>query len=188
MNLLFKKQSGSIAIEALASLLLLFIAVYSMWGVSVFIYNQSRISTATQLAAQAGIIVANRDLQMNDIQNSAEGVFMANLCGMIPGQSSGGAQPGELSCLNNSLSSSPEIKKASLKVDVKCSSGINGTPAFSSGNCFSADRSLQKAVEVSTKGSVIAPFSLTNSLGGIESNQPNINDSAAVYSYSQFIK
>jgi Flp pilus assembly protein TadG len=185
MNSILKKRSGSIAIEALASLTLLFIAVYSMWGLSVFIYNQSRISTATQLAAQAGIIVANRDVtNTSGVKTSIQGVFAANLCGMLPGQNNGNQRPAELTCSDNQVMAQPStsIDTASLDTSIECSNSLSQD--FNIQNCTGTDVNSKKAIKVKVGGAVTAPFSLSNSLGGRTDRSPVISDLATVYSYS----
>lgn len=197
MSRLLKKRSGSIAIEALASLMLLFIAVYSMWGLSVFIYNQSRVSTATQLAAQAGIIMINQtNFSSSDsrgLKKSVSNVFTSNICGMLPGQQTNGGPPGDSSCKLGILSSqkdspSPEYayfnnyypgSMAYCASDISNFSSPGGSVSVN--NCNNL--STSKAVRVSVEGRVRAPFSLINSLGGSEENNPVISDVATVYSY-----
>lgn len=48
-------QLGSTSLEALLSIILMLIAFYALWGVSVIIYNQSQITTAAQFASQTAI-------------------------------------------------------------------------------------------------------------------------------------
>jgi hypothetical protein len=52
---MLREDGGSAALEALLSIMIMFVAFYVLWGVTVIIYNQSQITTASQLAAQAAV-------------------------------------------------------------------------------------------------------------------------------------
>lgn len=55
-----RRQKGAVALEALLSLVLLFVIFYAMWSTAQVIYQQSRLNTSVQLAAQAGLLEYNR--------------------------------------------------------------------------------------------------------------------------------
>ena len=52
---MLREDGGSAALEALLSIMIMFVAFYALWGVTVIIYNQSQITTASQLAAQTAV-------------------------------------------------------------------------------------------------------------------------------------
>lgn len=93
--ILRSRLRGQAALEALLSIVLLFIFFFALWGVAVAIHNQSRMQAATQLAAQGALLTFDRNSYRGlDVSGStqtarekAAGVagklFVANACGMI---------------------------------------------------------------------------------------------------------
>lgn len=55
------RKEGSVFLEAILSIVLLLGALYCAWAVSLVIYNQTKLNTATQFAAQSALISYDRD-------------------------------------------------------------------------------------------------------------------------------
>ncbi len=88
-------ERGVVALEALLSIMLLGGFFIVMWSVSVAIYNQSKIQTATQFAAQGAAVIYDRETYRGqDVGGSfaaaqekaksvARNLFAENACGMM---------------------------------------------------------------------------------------------------------
>lgn len=180
-----KREKGSIAIEALASLLLLFIAVYSMWGVSILIYNRSKLTSATQLSSQAGIILTNRVRPNNpNIERAVGNILAENVCGMLPSQQTGsGGPPAENTCqTGNPASFLSSVPNASVNVVITCAPDISGNN-YNPYNCNTPSQS--QAVRVRVVGGIISPFSLIGAAGGRTNQVETITEESEVYSYTK---
>lgn len=65
-------QSGAVALEALLSIIIMFVAIYAIWAVSVFIYNQSQITTASQFASHTAVnTMVTNDPYLGDDNHAA---------------------------------------------------------------------------------------------------------------------
>jgi hypothetical protein len=173
-------RRGSISIEALLSILLLMVVISVTWGLSVFIYNASMLSTATQLGAQAGLLSFDRGsyrggatpISFYRAQVVAGNVFRENTCGMLPDQVSGQrpdtgcGEPGDLPVANNKFS-----------VEFLCAPGVQlsgGNALYLADNCQSPERSSAVQAQAISGSAIRLPFSYLTG----DSNNPQSTTSS----------
>ena len=194
---MFKSEKGAVAIEALFSLMLLFATIYAMWGVSLVIFNQTKLNTATQLSSQAGLLTVNRTSYRNPTSLNAalrsrwaaEAVFKENLCGMMAGQFTTGV-PARDTCrsgitgINANPMPGPNTNfgtgEAGFNYFIECAQNIS--TSFSASNC--GNPAANRAVQFRVESAVYSPFSLMGFFSSSTSSRPKLHSNSAVFSYT----
>lgn len=190
-----KSDKGAITLEALLSLVLLFVSMYVVWGVSLIIYNQSKLNTATQLSAQAGLITLNRTTYTGPngggglgsalaARWSSEMIFKENMCGTMASLSSDA--PGDAACNSQSgigMSGPPD---SNFNFSIGCSNLVSDFPAsFTITKCQNVN---MRAVRFYTRGSITSPFPFVSGGyldAGSRIGSKQLNSSSSVYSYTK---
>lgn len=183
-NLFSRRFRGQVALEALLSIVLLLAFFFIMWAVGVAIHNQSRMQTATQLAAQGALLAYDRNSYRGvDVNGStaaakeratdiAGRVFVANACGMIAAPF---VQEVPVDC-SDELPSGPRF------VSVACADELNDA-SFSEAKCGTDQGS--KATRVTVNAEALQPLWLVSadpSESGALSYR--LTGRASAYSYS----
>lgn len=183
-----QNQQGVVAVEALFSLMLLFVALIAMWGIGLVIYNQTKLNTATQLASQAGLVTINRTSYREPVtlenalraRFAAETVFRENVCGMFGAQFSSADPPGNVAC-NGNVFSGTFGPGTGFGTEITCGR-MSGHGTYSASSC--PDQIIRYRVNTV----VLSPFSLRNIFFGNATTQLAVLQSQnSIYSATPYI-
>lgn len=174
-----RDDRGAAALEAMLSIVLLFVAFYCMWGVALVIYNQSRLNTASQLSAQAALTVFDRSTYrgmdpdgrtyaaaVNRADHVAWSVFRENSCGMLPDQFDG--KTPDTAC-DAPVGQQPP----NFGMTITCASSLPPAGVAWSGNaaaCQNGTISGANALRVEVSASIISPFDLLSPADSLNAN------------------
>lgn len=168
-----RAQAGAVALEAMLSIILMFVIFYAMWAVAGAIYDQQRLATAAQFASQAGVSVFDRSTfrsgapsgQLSNAVSRASQlateVYVGNAQGMARDQISGTSPcPSPTPPVPNIAGCSAQYRPT---VVVSCAPAISG-PFVP--NCTSAGNGANAVVAVTVAGKNSPTFALLQPTGG----------------------
>lgn len=147
------------ALEALASLILMFTALYLMWGAAVVIYDQSRVIEGVQDASQGALVVYDRSTYRGGYPIPGDG------------QDGGAATKAEQAASSllywNSvgLLQDPFGTSATLvpgPVNIGCGPSITGAKPFSYTNCIDGNSTTAAVTEIEVDAQAISFFGFIN--------------------------
>jgi len=193
------RNKGAVGLEALLSIILLFVAFYALWGVALVIYNQSRLNTATQLAAQSSILIFNRRAYRgqdngryqnayNQAQHVGWSVFRENSCGMLPDEITGeaadddcyaapGQPPPGLQPVDGGTPNDP--------IGITCSNALDGI--YTTQNCINGGYQNAQALKVTVKSQVNSPFDWLSPVSPVDAGRTHsvaqLNAQASAYAF-----
>lgn len=186
-------NAGAAALEALLSIVLLFVVIYTMWSVAVLIYNHSKLTTATQFSAQAALVTYDRstyrgrnvaglyERAVNRASTVAQNVFRENTCGMLADPATGKRPLEECGRQGGSTA---------FRLDIDCSPSLWGS-AWNPWACFmpnnpEAARAVRATVtsEAEHPYFFLTPFRNGSLDGGKQDRLARMRASARAFGYS----
>lgn len=186
-----RAEDGVVALEAMLSIILLFVAFYCMWGAALVVYNQSRLNTAAQLSAQSAVVIFDRSTYrgidpdglyaraLNRAQKVAYSVYNENTCGMLPNQFTG--EVPESGC-----GGPVGVKPENYEISIQCSAAL--TAGYSTNNCHSGGIANAQALRVRVRAETVSPFDLLSPFAGFGANHETrpqmLRTTADAYSFA----
>jgi hypothetical protein len=187
LRTLIRLQRGAVALEAIISIMLMLGAFYVMWGAALVVYNQSKVASASQFAAQGALVVYDRStyrggypipgdgtdgLAYQKASEAATSLVSIDGAGMLPDQFGVDTPP-----------------QATVSVfAVTCGPSITGTTPFAASACdpsggSSAATAGAQVTRVAVTTSASSGFWLLAPLSVASSNQkPELTASAIALS------